>query len=49
MQENAKCFIRIDKGIFEEITYKELEKRRKLKKEYNMKKFIPIGSNRKRI
>ena len=42
MQENAKCFIRIDKGIFEEITYKELEKRRKLKKEYNMKKFIPI-------
>ena len=23
MQENAKCFIRIDKGIFEEITYKE--------------------------
>ena len=42
MQENAKCFIRIDKGIFEEITYKELEKRRKLRKEYNMKKFIPI-------
>lgn len=42
MQENAKCFIRIDKGIFEEITYKELEKRRKLEKEYNMKKFIPI-------
>lgn len=42
MQENARCFIRIDKGIFEEITYKELEERRKLKKEYSVKKFIPI-------
>lgn len=40
MQENAKCFIRIDKGIFEEITYKELEKRRKLRKEYKLIKAL---------
>ncbi len=42
MKDNAKCFIRIAKGIFEEITYKELEERRKNNKEYNKKKFIPI-------
>ncbi len=42
MKDNAKCFIRIEKGKFEEITYKELEKRRKITKEYNNKKFIPV-------
>ena len=34
MKENAKCFIKIKKGIYEEITYKELkEKRNKYKNE----------------
>ena len=28
MQENAKCFIRIDKGIFEEIRKKKKIKKR---------------------
>lgn len=42
MKDNAKCFIRIEKGKFEEITYKELEKRRKTTKEYNNKKFVPV-------
>ena len=31
MEDNAKCFIRISKGNYEEITYKELENRRKTK------------------
>ncbi len=30
MKDNAKCFIKIGKGIYEEITYEELEKRRKI-------------------
>lgn len=42
MEDKAKCFIRIAKGIFEEITYKELKERRKTISEYNDKKFIPI-------
>lgn len=42
MKKDAKCFIRIAKGIFEEISYKELEERRITIKEYNKKKFIPI-------
>lgn len=42
MKDNAKCFIKIAKGIFEEITYKELQKRRKLIQGYSNKKFIPI-------
>lgn len=42
MQDNAKCFIKIGKGIYEEITYKELEKRRKIISSYSTKKFIYI-------
>lgn len=45
MKDNAKCFIRIAKGIFEEITYKELENRKKTEKSYRNKKFIPIQRN----
>lgn len=40
MKENAKCFIKIKEGIFEEISYRELEKRRKYIKSYKNKKFI---------
>ena len=29
VNDNAKCFIKIAKGIYEEITYKELQERRK--------------------
>jgi RNA polymerase sigma factor (sigma-70 family) len=42
MKENAKCFIRLKKGIYEEITYKELEEKRKKYSTYRKKKFIPI-------
>lgn len=42
MKDNAKCFIKIGKGIYEEITYEELEKRRKIVNSYNEKKFIYI-------
>lgn len=42
MQENAKCFIRIKKGIYDEITYKELEEKRKKYVTYRRKKFIPV-------
>lgn len=42
MQDNAKCFIKIGKGIYEEITYEELEKRRKIVNSYNEKRFIYI-------
>lgn len=45
MEDNAKCFIRISKGNFEEITYKELKHRRKTKKEYLKKWFIPVQRN----
>lgn len=45
MNDNAKCFIRISKGKFEEITYKELQHRRKTKKEYLKKCFIPVQRN----
>ena len=40
MKENAKCFIKIGKGHFEEITYKELKNRRNTIKTYKDKKFI---------
>lgn len=43
MKEDAKCFIRIEKGIYEEIPYKELEKRRLKDEAYKVKKFIPIN------
>lgn len=42
MQENAKCFIKVKKNIYEEITYKELEERRKKSSFYTKKKFIYI-------
>ena len=42
MQNNAKCFIKQGKGIYEEITYEELEKRRKTINSYSEKKFIYI-------
>ena len=42
MKDNAKCFIKIGKGIYEEITYEELEKRRKIINSYRKKKFIYI-------
>ncbi len=42
MKEDSKCFIKIENGIYEEITYKELEKRRKLINDYKQKKFIYI-------
>lgn len=42
MKDNAKCFIKIGKGIYEEITYEELEKRRKIINSYIEKKFIYI-------
>lgn len=45
MEDNAKCFIRISKGNFEEITYKELKHRRKTKREYLKKWFIPLQRN----
>lgn len=42
MDDNAKCFIKINKGYYEEITYKELNKRRKEDDSYKDKKFIYI-------
>lgn len=42
MNDNAKCFVKISKGIFEEISYSELEKRRKKINTYKNKKFIYI-------
>ena len=42
MQENARCFIRIKKGIYDEITYKELEEKRKKYVTYRRKRFIPV-------
>lgn len=42
MKDDAKCFIKIKDGIFEEISYKELEKRRREIKAYRDKKFIYI-------
>ena len=42
MQENAKCFIRVKKGIYDEITYKELEEKRRKYTTYRRKKFIPV-------
>lgn len=42
MKDNAKCFIKINKGYYEEITYKELNKRREVDNTYKDKKFIYI-------
>lgn len=42
MEDNAKCFIKIRKGYYEEITYKELKERRENDNTYINEKFIPI-------
>ena len=42
MDDNAKCFIKINKGYYEEITYKELKERRRKDNTYKNKKFIYI-------
>lgn len=42
MKENAKCFIKIKKGIYEEITYKELKEKRNKYITYKKKKFIQL-------
>ena len=42
MQDNAKCFIKLKKGIYEEITYKELKEKRKKYVTYKKKKFIKL-------
>ena len=42
MQENAKCFIKIKKGIYEEITYKELKEKRNKYSTYKKKKFTKV-------
>ncbi|MBP3830992.1 MAG: hypothetical protein ILA02_01230 [Clostridia bacterium] len=48
MEDNARCFIRIGKGKFEEITYKELEQRREVRRGYLKKLFIPVQRNANR-
>lgn len=42
MNDNAKCFIKIKKGIYEEIQYKDLKEKRKRFITYKNKKFIKI-------
>ena len=42
MNDNAKCFIKIKKGIDEEIKYKDLKEKRKRFITYKNKKFIKI-------
>lgn len=42
MDDNAKCFIKIKKDFYEEITYKELKNRRLTNKTYFNKRFIPV-------
>ena len=42
MKDDDKCFIKVENGIFEEISYKELINRRKRIEEYKDKKFIYI-------
>lgn len=42
MNDNSKCFIRRNDKTYEEITYKELEERRRTIPKYNEKKFIYI-------
>ena len=43
MKENAKCFVKINQGIYEKITYKELEERRQSIPSYKNKKFIYVN------
>ena len=42
MKESAKCFIKIKKGIYEEITYKELKEKRNKYITYKNKRFIQL-------
>lgn len=42
MKDNAKCFIKIKKDIYEEIQYKDLKEKRKRFITYKNKKFIKI-------
>lgn len=42
MKDNTKCFIKIKKGIYEEIQYKDLKEKRKRFITYKNKKFIKI-------
>lgn len=42
MKENAKCFIRKKRGIYKEITYKELKDKRKKFITYKRKRFIQL-------
>lgn len=42
MKGNIKCFIKLEKGLYEEITLKELEQRRKNDSTYTNKKFIYV-------
>lgn len=42
MKDNAKCFIKIKKGIYEEITYKKLKEKRRKYDTYKNKKFIQV-------
>ena len=45
MKENAKCFIKIKKGIYEEITYKELKEKRNKYITYKKKKLLFLEYN----
>lgn len=45
MNDNAKCFIKIKKGIYEEIQYKDLKEKRKRFITYKNKKFIKIENS----
>ena len=45
LQDNTKCFIKIGKGIYEEISFKDLKKRIKNLDTYKHKKFIPVQRN----
>ena len=45
LKENTKCFIKIGKGLYEEISLKDLKKRINNSDTYRYKKFIPIHRN----
>ena len=45
LKETAKCFIKIGKGLYEEISLKDLKKRINNSDTYRYKKFIPIHRN----
>ena len=45
MNKNTKCFIKVGKDFYEEITLKELQTRQRKYDTYKEKKFIPIQRN----